>query len=90
MPVTKSMYSRSKYIVGKFGHLEYAIVFDEGLTHSDMRPAFQHGEIISAGFCHYSTDGVKVYGESISLRVASRPEDERLVGRAMSHPEYVI
>lgn len=84
------MYTKSKYIVGRFGHLEHAIVFDECVTHSDMRPAFQHGEIISAGFCHYTTDGVKVYGESVSLGVASRPEDERIVGRAMSHPEYVL
>lgn len=83
------MYTKSKYIVGRIGRFEHAIVFDELLTHSDMRPAFVHGEIISAGFCHYDSDGVKVYGESVSLRVASRPEDEKLVGRAMSHPEYI-
>lgn len=83
------MYSKSKYIVGKIGLFEYAIVFAESLNHSDMRPAFMHGEIISAGFCHYDTDGVKVYGESVSLKAASRPEDVQLVGRAMSHPEYI-
>lgn len=83
------MYSKSKYVVGRIGQLEYAIVFDEGLSHSAAGRAFQHGEIISAGFCHLDADGVKVYGESYSLKVASRPEDKELVGRAMSHPEYI-
>lgn len=81
------MYSESKYVVGMIGGFEAAIVIPETVTHSDVRCIFD--EVLSAGFCHYSSDKVVVYGESVSLRVKSRPEDARFVGRAMAHPEYI-
>lgn len=84
------MFNKSKYVVGILAGDEAALVFSELLTHRDVARVFQR--VISAGFCHYSeSDGcVKVYGESISLGIKSRPEDEIHVGQAMSHPKYCV
>lgn len=90
------MYSKSKYIVGEvmgsFGTHLCAVVFPETVGHDDIgRRLFIDGTIRSAGFCHFSEDDVKVYGESVSLRVKSNPAvDTALVGRAMSHPKYIF
>lgn len=82
------MYTKSKYVVGRLEGDTVAVVFPESIQHSTMRRLFD--TITSGGFCHYSDEGVKVYGESTSLRVKSRPEDVQFVSRAMSHPTTCI
>lgn len=90
------LFMKAKYLVGKMAGVadtdEVAIVFSELVTHSDIgRRVFTPGTVVSGGFCHYDEDGVKVYGESISMRVKCNPAvDEELVGRAMAHPKYAI
>lgn len=88
------MYSKSKYIVGQIsdgmGSQTAAVVFPETIPHVSMSRVFVQGSIRSAGFCHFSEEDVKVYGDSVGLKVKSNPEqDTRLVGRAMSHPNYI-
>ena len=87
------MFSESKYVVGipkgGFGDFLQAVVIPETMGHSDVHSVFVEGSITSAGFCSYGDDKVYVYGHSTGLGTASRPEDEILVGRAMSHPNYV-
>ena len=87
------MFSKSKYVVGKvsskYADILCAVVFTETLNHSDFTRFFIEGSITSAGFCHYTDDKVCVYGESTSLRLKSKPEDEILVGRALAHPNYI-
>jgi hypothetical protein len=89
------MYTKSKYVVGEIQDsngfmLLGAVVFSELLSHSDVARVFVPDTVRSAGFCHYEEHGVQVYGESVSLNVKSNPTtDEKLVGRAMSHPKYI-
>lgn len=89
------MYSKAKYAVGEvagsYGSTLCAIVFSEVVTHSDTARVFVPGTIMSAGFFHADQDKVHVYGDSVSLNVKSNPErDERLIGRAIAHPAYVL
>jgi hypothetical protein len=89
------MYTRAKYLVGEIrsshGQEQCAVVFSELITHSDVARVFVPGTVVSGGFCHYTDEGVKVYGESISARVKCNPAvDEELVGRAMAHPKYAL
>ena len=58
------------------------VLFSEMQQHSD----FLHvGKITSAGFCYIDYDEksnqykVTVHGESISLKIRSKPEDVRLI-----------
>lgn len=87
------MYSKSKYVIGKM-QLDYsvevvAVVVPENVPHRRAARLFLEGTITSAGFCHYSEDDVRVYGESSSLCLKSDPEnDKKYVGRALAHPKY--
>lgn len=77
-------------MVGEIEGLLVAVVFAETVSHSQMRPLFDAGIVMSAGFCHFNDRCVSVYGESVGLGLKSNPDvDEVLVGRAMSHPAYV-
>jgi hypothetical protein len=62
-----------KYIRTKDNEI---IVFRETLVHKD----FSKFEPVSAGFCHMNSTDRKVvcYGESVSLRLKSLPEDSDL------------
>jgi hypothetical protein len=64
----------------KYIRMTYAgfILFDGQLQHAAMaQPALNSGDhIISAGFFAADENGLAVcYGESVSLRVKSRPDD---------------
>jgi hypothetical protein len=86
------MYAKSKYVVGvpRGGNSSalQAVVIPETMGHNDLYMVFVEGSITSAGYCHYGDDKVHVYGESVGLKKDSRPDDEILVGQAMSHPTY--
>lgn len=89
------MFSKSKYLVGQV-HIDgttalMALVFPENFPHAVAAHAFLPGSIVSGGFCHYEDDDVRVYGESISMKVKSRPDQDMiLLGRALSHPKYIV
>lgn len=85
------MYHKGKYVVGRISE-SYggvgAIISDEVVNHSTLGKLFVPGTIVGAGFFHISDEEVKVYGNSSSLKIASRPEDEQFVGRALALPKY--
>ena len=60
----------------------FPVLFSEANKHSDFRTG---QEITSAGFCSVFFENekicVKVYGESISLKLKSKPEDAELIER---------
>lgn len=84
------MFTKSKYIVGIIGGYRAAVVFSENIQHTVVAQVFQPGSITGAGFCHYEADDVKVYGESIGLGIKADDDDLIYVGRALSHPNYII
>lgn len=49
----------------------------------EMMRANSHGHLISAGFADFSCGTVKCYGLSESLRLASKPEDSRLLAKQL-------
>ncbi len=59
--------------------IESAIMFDESMSHklfADFAP-------ISAGFIAIDHDEIHIHGRSVGLNIDSRPEDARIVRRAM-------
>lgn len=73
---------RMKYIIG--GRLQHAIVFDEILTHRDVaRAVFHNQEITGAGFCYIDEGRFFAYGESISLKVKSGPNDSKILNKSL-------
>lgn len=72
---------RAKYIVIDNGGLggEEIVVFPAFKQHKEMKPL---GNIVSAGFVgrnESALSGFYTYGESISLGIKSRPEDQMLL-----------
>ena len=81
--------AKAKYVTGVIGDCRAAILFPDYVTHADAAACFQ-GSILGGGFYHYTDDEVIVYGESISLKVRSNPEEDAvLVGLALNHPAYI-
>lgn len=80
---------KTKYVTGIVSGYKAAILFPEYVVHAEAAACFQ-GRILGAGFYYYTDDEVIVYGESISLRVKSNPEeDTKLVAEALGHPAYI-
>lgn len=71
-----------KYVRKEYGF----IVFPETMQHSDFK---KHNEdVLSAGFCYIDTEKqeCKCFGESISLKLKSLPEDsERMTRQFFSY-----
>ena len=64
-----------KYIIFKQGNLFYPIVFAEHTSHCDV--ILKNAKPISAGFVKFNLEGVeKVYGESQSLNLKNRGEED--------------
>ncbi len=70
---------------------KYIILYEEELPVL-FNPIIQHSEIgimkrvISAGFCSRNDDGTySVWGESISLKVKSRPEDAKIIEKYLEY-----
>ncbi len=73
---------KSKYILdGDFT----PIVFPETLAHSDVaRNMGMLGRVIGAGFCYIEDNKYVCYGESVSLNVKSRgDEDSKRLNRLL-------
>lgn len=76
-----------KYVVGIISGYKAAIVFPEYVVHADAARVFGP-HVFSAGFFHWTDDEVIPYGESVSLRIKSNPDDAILIGQAIGHPAY--
>ena len=86
---------RLKYIIDKHGN--FAIFSDVNL-HSDMAKGF-HFKPTSAGFCTIDIGYTKItvgswgreivnihcFGESISLKIKSKEEDEKIINSIIQH-----
>lgn len=81
-----------KYIVVRDNHNsprengpERAILFDKELVHKHVARVHCVGGLVvlSAGFVEINGYNVRVYGESESLRMSSRPDDKYVVNAAL-------
>ena len=77
-----------KYIVTRYGFA----VFSKGETHKRMAAGMED-EPLGAGFCTIARGAdsefanVHCYGESISLNIKSRPEDEEFINQKLKSHE---
>jgi hypothetical protein len=84
----------TKYVVakaGSFNNIECVFILDNNTAHDNL--PFSDDRIVSAGFftweagedeCGNTTLVVKTFGKSVSLGVSSRPEDVKLIEKAMN------
>lgn len=82
------MFYKAKYIISE---TELPMVFSELQTHADVAYAiFGGAKIIGAGFVHVNREGEYVcYGESVSLRVKSRgDEDSKILNKMLGGKQY--
>ena len=77
------MQYKSKYIIVDNANGIIPVVFTELATHKDVARGSMPGTILGAGFCSINVDGrYDCYGESTSLNVKSRgEEDSRLLNK---------
>ena len=85
-----------KYFVIESGHIEHVVMFNHLLTHADVAQGWH--DVISAGFFAVGAEptekddkdiGVSVFGESVTLNLKVRKEDERLIKKILRKPtEY--
>jgi hypothetical protein len=67
-------------------------MFNPSMTHKDVAKSLT-GKIIGAGFCIIKADqghdglctDIRCYGESTSLGIKSRPEDEKLINSLLHY-----
>ena len=84
--LTSSQFMRnSKYVIfGKSG-LEMPVVFSPLITHSDVSISGAD-EVIAAGFCEKDEAGqYYVWGESLTLKKKSRPQDAEIINRYLAY-----
>lgn len=69
---------KSKYIIVSLGGIEQPFVFSELSQHADVAFALcgDVRKVVGAGFCYITDDRYHCYGESISCKVKSRPEED--------------
>jgi hypothetical protein len=79
--------SKMKYIVVDM-NIPEPFVFSETVTHADVARAVG-GTVLGAGFCQIAGDQFHCYGESISLRVKSRgDEDSNILNKRFGLGEF--
>lgn len=69
-------------------------MFDESLSHRDMANDIYertaHRTVVSAGYVKITHEGVVCYDESVSLALKPRPQDARIIERALGWKERVV
>lgn len=82
------MHWRSKYVVIDTGSFVLPIVFSDLATHADIARPWR-GKVLGAGFCYINEKGrYTCYGESTSLKVHSRgEEDDAILNRYLGIEE---
>lgn len=73
-----------KYITYDNGLLDTIIIFPEYVMHRDVGV---QGEILGAGFIEVIDGKWSCYGESISLKIKSRPEDTKIANKFINIKE---
>ena len=72
----------TKYIVFKLGSLEDMIIFSGLQQHANISQKI-NSEVVSAGFMRLSKDGPICYGDSVSLKTSSRPDEDTKLARRL-------
>lgn len=88
------MYREQKYIITDKGGFA---IFSKNSTHIAVAKGL-YGEPVGAGFCNFAVGyftnkngaentniNIHCYGESLSLHIKSRPEDEELINREINY-----
>jgi hypothetical protein len=76
---------RAKYVIVKYDGAECPIVFSSLMHHTHMTA---RENCVGAGFCHVENDLYKCYGESTSLGIKSRGEqDSDLLNRLLGQKD---
>ena len=76
-----------KYVIFERHGLEYPILLpDEHFVSHNEITVFSD-KVVSAGKWYFSGGEVSVFGESVSLKVKSRPEDANLINKAYFNVE---
>jgi hypothetical protein len=72
---------KSKYVIIMRGNILYPVVFTDLMGHNEI--ARSNDEVVGAGFCCINDEGhYTCYGESVSLKVKSRgDEDARVLNK---------
>ncbi len=68
-----------KYLILRTQDGETPIIFPEFMYHDQVEEALDHEEVIAAGFIKIESGKLQCYGESSSLGIASRSEDDAVV-----------
>lgn len=81
---------KAKYIVVKQGSFEVPFVFSELSQHADIAFAVcgDVRKVVGAGFCGIDQDRYFCYGESISCKVKSRPEEDAKILNRLLGVDY--
>lgn len=79
-----------KYVIVEVMGVETPVLFQGFLQHAAGASGLVgSGRLVAAGFCELRPL-VRVWGESISLGVCSRPEDALIIGRACGLPAMPV
>ena len=69
-----------KYIIFEdFAGHPAPILFPSRISHAEMRELVPYTGVLSAGYVELSDKSFTVYGHSLSLALASRPEDRDVI-----------
>ncbi len=87
-----------KYIIKEVRGIEVAILFDPLISHCDIgTKGDSRGETISAGFFVVKSNPIEddpdnisvgVWGKSVTLKIDSREEDEKLLKRVLRKESF--
>lgn len=83
--------NNTKYVVLNYQNLDTMFIFPDYVTHSDFVQSMdkEHSDVVSAGFIMATDDGLKTYGQSVSLGVGSIPSDQRLLDKMLGVEEFI-
>lgn len=78
-----------KYVVvqNDMGQL-VPIVFPKTINHNTIPKIGRCHTVVSAGFCYHDGKEWRAFGESMTLRIKSRPEDGKLITEAFKPEEW--
>lgn len=78
---------RAKYIIFDDERLEIPIIFPMHVQHCDMAHMFRGVNVLSAGFVQLQEGQLVAFGESLTLKIKSRPEDTALLQKILGLKE---
>jgi hypothetical protein len=81
-----------KYVIVERNDVKHVILLSNGMPHNTVQDT-EHVKIISAGFCAIYVDNtatltVKCWGDSMSLRKVSLPDDHTIISRYLQSGEF--